>query len=54
VIEKSRPDKAGAQMTEASRGPGLTTFAVLFAILALSNFLSRFTSIRTLASYFSG
>ena len=29
-------------MTEASRGPVLTTFAVLFAILALSNFLKPF------------
>ncbi len=29
-------------MTEASRGPMLTTFAVLFAILALSNFLKPF------------
>jgi hypothetical protein len=29
-------------MTESSRGPVLTTFAVLFAILALSNFLKPF------------
>ena len=29
-------------MTEASRGPLLTTFAILFAILALSNFLKPF------------
>jgi hypothetical protein len=29
-------------MKEASRGPVLTTFAVLFAILALSNFLKPF------------
>jgi hypothetical protein len=29
-------------MTEASRGPVLTTFAVLFAILGLSNFLKPF------------
>jgi hypothetical protein len=29
-------------VTEASRGPVLTTFAVLFAILALSNFLKPF------------
>ena len=29
-------------MAEASRGPVLTTFAALFAILALSNFLKPF------------
>ena len=29
-------------MTETSRGPVLTTFAVLFVILALSNFLKPF------------
>jgi hypothetical protein len=29
-------------MAESSRGPMLTTFAVLFAILALSNFLKPF------------
>ena len=29
-------------MTDASRGPVLTTFAALFAILALSNFLKPF------------
>ena len=29
-------------MTEASRGPTLTIFAVLFAVLALSNFLKPF------------
>jgi hypothetical protein len=29
-------------MTESSRGPVLTTFAVLFAILAISNFLKPF------------
>jgi hypothetical protein len=42
AIKKSRPDMEGSPMKETSRGPVLTTFAVLFAILALSNFLKPF------------
>jgi hypothetical protein len=41
-------------MTEVSRGPMLSTFAVLFAILALSNLLSRFILIQTRVSYSLG
>src|SRR5262249_28846600 len=41
-----RPEKAlkhdGGQMADRTRGPVLTTFAVLFAILAVSNFLKPF------------
>jgi hypothetical protein len=35
-------NREGLPMKETSRGPVLTTFAVLFAVLALSNFLKPF------------
>jgi len=41
-------------MKETSRGPVLTTFAVLFAILALSNFLKPFHLDRSAGFVFFG
>src|ERR1700730_14898828 len=53
-FKKSWSDREGLPMKETSRGPVLTTFALLFAILALSNFLNTFHLDRNAGFVFLG
>jgi hypothetical protein len=53
-FKKSWSDREGLPMKKTSRGPVLTTFAVLFAILALSNFLKPFHLDRNAGFVFLG